>query len=358
MLAPTWDVIVVGSGPAGSAVALTQPPGQRVLIVDRRRAPWRKPCDGILTPMSRRVLKTLGVDCVENWSAQTTDRLSVVDRDRHETFSLPLTDHVMVDRQAFDTGLRACFAARPDITFLDHAHVQGWVARGDHMAVRLCRNGEPQTLAGRIVVDATGAAGVSRHSPGDPPPTAVAVQLWYPSQGDAARCDWIFDARTTPYYMWAIHKPAGLLLGGVFPHSEARGARRAMTGLAASLAVRGSPWRVQCAGMGMPRSRSHIRVVAHGALVVGEAANLVNAATGEGISFALRSGLLCGRAVAGAPRRADATRLYAEAVAPLCEEAFIKARHACDLFDRARRRAIPADHVLVPVPRLSLELPA
>src|SRR5438093_13069045 len=54
MIAVHWDVIVVGGGPAGAAVALTQPPGRRILIVDRRRAPWRKPCDGILTPMSRR----------------------------------------------------------------------------------------------------------------------------------------------------------------------------------------------------------------------------------------------------------------------------------------------------------------
>jgi flavin-dependent dehydrogenase len=263
-----------------------------------------------------------------------------------------------VDRQSFDSSLHECVLARPDVTFLDNTHVQGWIDRGDDMLVRVRHQGETQTLVAGIVVDATGAGGGSRHSRSEPSPTAVGVQFWYQPQGDRARCDWIFDARATPYYMWAIHKPAGLLLGGVFPRAAARGARRAIARLAASLEVSGQPWRVQGARMGMPRHRSDIHVTAGGAIVVGEAANLVNAGTGEGISFALRSGLLCGRAIAAARRRAEAIHLYADAIAPLCEEALTKARHARELFEPARRQAMLTDQVLVPVPRLSLELPA
>jgi flavin-dependent dehydrogenase len=359
LTATQWDVLVVGGGPAGAAVALAQPPGRRVLVVDRRRAPWRKPCDGILTPMSRRALDALAAGVVENAGSEKAECLSVVDRDRHRDFTLALDDHVMVDRQAFDSGLRARLTARSDLAFLDQTDVCGWMNDGDRVLVRIRRKREARTLTARIVVDASGAAGVAGRSPdGGFPPTAVAVQLWYPPQGDRGRCDWIFDAGITPYYLWAIRKPAGLVLGGVFPLSAARCARPAVARLARSLDVWGSPWRVQGANMAMPRWRSDIRLIARGALVVGEAAGLINAATGEGISFALRSGMLCGRAIAASGRPADAADLYARAVAPLCEEAATKARHARDLFEPARRGVMPAERVLVPVPRLWLELPA
>jgi flavin-dependent dehydrogenase len=358
MLPADWDLIVVGGGPGGAAVALTQPADRRVLIVDRRRAPWRKPCDGILTPMSRRVLDGLSAGLVDRCGALPTRCLSVLDRDRNRTFDLVLHDHVMVDRQELDTRLRAGFATRPGVTFRDRAHALGWMERGDQMTVRVSHAGEVHTLTASVVVDATGAAGVARRSPRHLPPTAVAVQFWYPSQGDPSRCDWIFDARATPFYMWAIHKPAGLLIGGVFPFAAARGGRNAIASLARSLGVTGSPWRVQGARVGMPRCRSDISVTANGALTVGEAANLVNAGTGEGISFALRSGVLCGRAIAATRRRIDAADLYSRAIAPLCAEALSKASHAQDLFTSARREAMPIDEVLVSVPWLSLELPA
>jgi 2-polyprenyl-6-methoxyphenol hydroxylase-like FAD-dependent oxidoreductase len=147
-------------------------------------------------------------------------------------------------------------------------------------------------------------------------------------------------------------------LGGVFPEASVRDARPALARLAVFLDVLGQPWRIQSAPMAMPLCRSDIQVESGGALVVGEAAGLINAATGEGISFALRSGLLCGRAIAATPSRADAARLYSRAVAPLCEEALIKAHHATKLFVPERRQTVPVEKVLVPVPHVPLELPA
>lgn len=58
----TWDAIVVGGGPAGSAsAALLAADGWRVLVVDRARFPRRKPCAECINPAGVAALRRLGV---------------------------------------------------------------------------------------------------------------------------------------------------------------------------------------------------------------------------------------------------------------------------------------------------------
>lgn len=57
-----YDLIVVGSGPAGSSAALVAAKlGLRVLIMDKARHPRIKPCGGGLTPKTMQLLEWLGV---------------------------------------------------------------------------------------------------------------------------------------------------------------------------------------------------------------------------------------------------------------------------------------------------------
>jgi menaquinone-9 beta-reductase len=65
------DVIVVGAGPAGSAIAtLLARRGAQVLLLDRSRFPRRKVCAECLSPEAARPLESLGVlDQVENAGA-------------------------------------------------------------------------------------------------------------------------------------------------------------------------------------------------------------------------------------------------------------------------------------------------
>jgi geranylgeranyl reductase family protein len=59
----TYDAIVVGAGPAGSMAAYTAARlGLRVLIVDRFRFPRIKPCGGGLTQKSVALLHSVGID--------------------------------------------------------------------------------------------------------------------------------------------------------------------------------------------------------------------------------------------------------------------------------------------------------
>lgn len=77
MTASSWDAVVVGAGPAGSATALLLArAGARVLLLDRARFPRDKPCSEYLSPASSRVLERLGGGILEAVAAASPGRLS------------------------------------------------------------------------------------------------------------------------------------------------------------------------------------------------------------------------------------------------------------------------------------------
>ncbi len=58
-----WDVIVIGSGPAGAAVASQiKTYRDRVLLVDRRKLPFHKLCGCCLSPTATEELSAMGID--------------------------------------------------------------------------------------------------------------------------------------------------------------------------------------------------------------------------------------------------------------------------------------------------------
>ena len=57
-----WDALIVGAGPAGSALAIRLArAGRTVLLLDRARFPREKPCSEYLSPGTVRALQELGV---------------------------------------------------------------------------------------------------------------------------------------------------------------------------------------------------------------------------------------------------------------------------------------------------------
>lgn len=321
-----WDVVVVGAGPAGASAAvsaLRARPDARVLLLDRATFPRDKACGDGIAPHVLDVLGSVGVNGVESGYAG-------VERLRIGFAAGPSTDGVMaraayvIPREVFDARL-----------------VQAAVQRGAQLrqhrvrTVAVVENGGLVVLDGtiraRAVIAADGAASVLRRQvapprirtparpPGRPevwrfwpkPPrfgdahTAVAIRGYAPVDPSRAGRQVIVFAdpgrggrSSWPAYAWS------------FPIGDGR----ANIGYGELLRP-GNPLTRQYllarledllpgAGAGAQSWRAHLLPLSNGRprqpdgriLFAGDAMNLINPITGEGIFYAVTSGVLAGQA--------------------------------------------------------------
>ncbi|HEU4884482.1 MAG TPA: NAD(P)/FAD-dependent oxidoreductase [Longimicrobium sp.] len=157
----TWDAIVVGGGPAGSAsAALLAADGWRVLVIDRAHFPRRKPCAECINPAGVAALRRLGaLDAVmaagparlDGWRIASDGGASFLGRFSggvhgialpRETLDAILLDHARAAGAEVRTGIKVT-----DLLRDDDGGVRGVVA------------GEEE-IAGRVVIGADGLRSV------------------------------------------------------------------------------------------------------------------------------------------------------------------------------------------------------
>ncbi len=168
--AGTWDAIIVGAGPAGSAAALRlAKAGRRVLLVDRDRMPRGKVCGCCLSPAALRELHDLEViepaalaDILAAAIPLAGVRLAAWGR----TARISLEGGRVLSREALDTALvaaavRAGAAWLPEATVVAVADEEGSDAGGS-VATATIRT----PIAGTQIVHGTTviiAAGLADH---------------------------------------------------------------------------------------------------------------------------------------------------------------------------------------------------
>lgn len=322
----TFDVVVVGGGPAGATAAddLARQ-GKRVLLLDK--AGRVKPCGGAVPP---RLIRDFVIpDSLIVARARSARILSPADRH----IDMPIHDggYVgMVDRCAFDEWLR-CRAAtsgaeRVSGTFrrlerdADGTAVVGYSPK-HHDADALEADALEQVRA-RIVIGADGAnSAVVRQGFPDAEripyvfayheivraPSRAAGQIGDP-QYDAARCDVYYRGSLSPdFYSW------------VFPHGDtfSVGTGSAVKGFS----LRGSIGELRreagldrletlrCEGAPIPLRPRRRWDNGRDLLLAGDAAGVVAPASGEGIYYAMLSGRLAAEAAAECLACGDARAL-------------------------------------------------
>ncbi len=292
-----WDLVIVGGGPAGSAAALgalSARPDLAVLILDRADFPRDKACGDGIAPHVLDVLASVGVTgLLDDLPAITSFSLRHKDEYVAREMRRPVW---VVPRTVFDHRLVEAATAAGAV--LRRHRVREAEVRSDGVVV-------DRDLRAPIVVAADGAHSVMRSVAGLPPVArrALAIRGYAPTppsrQGRQAI---VFGERRQPSYAWSFDRGDGVsnigygeLLDPDAPVSRADLLARLELLLPGARAA-GTDWRAHH----LPLSSRSWQHPGGRILLTGDAAGLINPMTGEGIYYAVATGVLAGRAAAAA----------------------------------------------------------
>jgi len=301
----SWDLVVVGAGPAGATTALAAlhaDPSLRVLLLDRSDFPRDKSCGDGIAPHCFERLASIGVTGVERgWTPLTHLELARGEQSVARPMARPV---YVIPREVFDARL-----------------VERAVDRGATFRRARVTSAE-QLPDAAVVVGADGAHSVLRRHLGLPyGRRAIAIRGYAPTPPERRGTQVIrYGDRRQPAYAWAFDRGDGLsnvgygeLLPGAGegdPPSRALLLDQLEVLLPGSVAA-GQHWK----GHHLPLSGWRWDQPDGRVLLVGDAAGLINPMTGEGIYYAIATGIAAGQAAVRAQRDgSDPGALHRQAV--------------------------------------------
>lgn len=333
------DVLIVGGGPAASAMAMHTDERLRVLVVDKRQLlsedhlyDNEKCCGGMLDDTAQKVLKRMHLELPEEviaepqvFAVHAVDFMTKLDRSYSRNY-------MNMHRVLFDRFLLEKAAQKPNVELMEGTTCYDFMESKEGVAVCLRHlDGTTEVVMTRYLVGADGAKSSVKsslmkqtgHGPWIKPRVYVAIQEWFEQDYFLPHYMAMFDKRVTDFYTWAIPKeaPKGILLESPKESPEEAQAadksvetsKQLMIGAAIpqewldkmSAQERFDILKKDMEDFGLDLSRSVkklgsviIRPRAFGStwsgesrvFLIGEACGLISPSSAEGISFALRSG--------------------------------------------------------------------
>lgn len=310
MTRDTYDVAIIGAGPAGAVFAkelVRKAPALHVLLVDGQGECNKKVCGGLLAPDAQEMFAKLGLtlptDILSDpqiFDVETIDleKKCVRNYQRH---------YLNMDRYAFDKWLVSLI---PETVDVYNGRCTKLTRRGKLIGLSL----GGQEIKTRFVVGADGASSIVRKTFfRDKPMKYVAIQQHFVCNHPAMppySC--IFDPETSDSCSWTIRKDNCIIFGGAFHHKNCRQAFDLQKArLEEYLGLKfGAPIKTEACLVTSPRKMKHFNVGKDNVFLVGEAAGFISASSFEGISSALLSARLLAEAFGAAEKDGDVQRLY------------------------------------------------
>ncbi len=338
----SFDVIVVGAGPAGATTARhLARSGLKTLLLEKEKIPRYKPCGGGVTAKVARVLDVDFSPTVED----TIEGLSVAYGWRKRfPVQTGRTLGWCVMRDKFDAVL-AEYADKAGAELRDNSPVTRVQLEADGARVQTRR----EELRAEVVVGADGANGIVARAAGLNKSRRIAAALeaemdLSSSAVETWRRVWHLDYAAIPGgYGWIFPKAEHLSVGvGTFRPEARLNLRQVLNRYLASEPTLQSPTKVKLRGHLLPMGGRGAPAHAPRVMLVGDAAALTDPFTGEGIYAAIKSGAIAAEEIA----RGFASGNFSFAN---------YSRRVHDEFTRDYRYAWALNQLFYRVPRLAVE---
>jgi menaquinone-9 beta-reductase len=301
-----FDIAIIGAGPAGATCALAlRDAGLRVALLDRAAFPRDKVCGDAIPARAVRVLREISSASAEklvNLSAKTTIKACTVVAPNGRQFTYHFTTSgYCVRRMDFDAFLLKEAITHPAIQFFPGHAVEAIIRIDNHWQLKTTS----QTLRARLIIGCDGANGITSKQLGgfelDPQHHCAAVRAYYEGvsglKADTMEIHLVKEG--LPGYFWIFplnQRECNVGFGMLSHHIAARkiALRSALTEMIAqtpALAERfaGATMQGKIQGFGLPLGSRWVTMCGDGFLLCGDAASLIDPATGEGIGNAMWS---------------------------------------------------------------------
>ena len=295
-----YDIVIVGSGPAGSTLARLISDKFSVLLLDKRDLenetanPLSKCCGGLLAPDAQKMMAQLGLGIPVNilvepqpFAVRTIDLTNNLER-LYQRF------YFNMDRDKFDRWLVSILPPQVDKKF--NATFKSFVEVPDGYIVKYIHHGKEMTAKTRVIVGADGAfskirslinTGISN------PEMYISIQEWFKGEDYSPYFTAIFDEDISDFYSWIIPKQNFLLLGSALRPRDNTWEKYNL--LKTKLRQHGLKLdniaKTEGAFINRTKRLSQLYVGRDKIVLVGEAAGAISPSSAEGISYALKSAL-------------------------------------------------------------------
>ncbi|MEW6328745.1 MAG: geranylgeranyl reductase family protein [Candidatus Micrarchaeota archaeon] len=284
-----YDVVIVGAGPSGCFTARHLSGEYEVLVLDRAEFPRSKPCGGMLVEETRRVIEKLEPPAFIFTMPRELD-LRYVDWDNHDVIETK-RKFLNVSRERFDAWMFDLMR-QSSVDFISETRLLDFRKEKEGLEI-VVKGDEKKTVKTRFLVGADGPTAFVRRKLN--PFLGLSQYLAIQERAEVERPDqfasFILDNSITDFYSWIIPKRSSTIVGSAIEIQNAerkfemfKKKVREKTGIETAKGVEASL-------ILRPRHESEILLGREDILLVGESAGLISPSTGEGISFALRSGL-------------------------------------------------------------------